>query len=208
MMNYEDKCKQAVRQLYSLSKTLKTRYLESARRKGSRYEPSWQLDPFDAAFEMDESGINAIKGRFGADDGEIDVMGALDEISSLMIKDGTVYTYKSEIFGKRVIHDGFKVGTTSWVFMGRRNSPLTLARTDKNGMYQGQEVCVIQRRIPLDIFKILQPQQSEPIVWAGYFMNPYLCSELFGPYKTKKEILDAIEGNGRAISATRVAIDN
>jgi hypothetical protein len=208
MMNYEDKIRRAVKQLYTLCETLKTRYLESARREGSRYEPTWQLDPFDAAFAVDRFGLNGIKGRFGADDGEIDVMGSLDEISSLMIKDGTVYTYKSEIFGKRVIQDGFKVGTTSWVFMGRRNSPLTLARTNKNGIYQGQEVCVIQRRIPLDIFKILQPQQSEPIVWAGYFMNPYLCSELFGPYKTKKEILDAIEGNGRAVSATRVSIDN
>jgi hypothetical protein len=196
-MNEEETQPKDVKQLYELCKTLKNRYLNSARK--DQYEPTWKLDPFDAVFEIDKFGINGIKGWFGAEEDECNVTEALEHLSALMDKDGTIYTCKMGIFPKRVVHDGYKVGTTSWVFMGRRNSPIILAKTKKDGMYRGNEVCIIQRRIPLDALKVLfKPShpELEPIVWAGYFMDPSLRLE-FGPCFTKEEIFDAIEGNGR-----------
>jgi hypothetical protein len=195
-MDEEETQPKEVRQLYKLCETLKNRYINSARK--DQYEPTWKLDPFGAVFDVDRFGVKGLEGYYETDNNEWDVRGALEDLNSLMEKDGTVYTCKMGIFPKRVIHDGYKVGTTSWVFMGRRNSPMILAKTKKDGMYLGNEVCIIQRRIPLDILKVLKPQHPEldPIVWAGYFMDPSLRLE-FGPCFTKEEIFDAIEGNGR-----------
>jgi len=38
-------------------------------------------------------------------------------LDSMLIKDGTAF--KDGFFPTRVIHDGFKVGTTSWIFYGQ-----------------------------------------------------------------------------------------
>lgn len=72
----------------------------------SHLEPSWMLRPFN---QFDDY----LNDRRNFDDEEID---ELDEMLAAMKLKGE---YDSGIFGKRWIEDGFKVGTTSWLFMGR-----------------------------------------------------------------------------------------
>jgi hypothetical protein len=69
-------------------------------RRDDRYEPEWILPPFDEVF----SG------------------GSLPDDPHLLVEENDIRLFENPMFGARILHGGFKVGTTSWVFMGRRHA--------------------------------------------------------------------------------------
>ncbi len=80
-----------------------------AHRGDPRLEPRWTYSIFEAAFAMvggkaeenDDYFVNEAYGAITTPDGQYDFFP----------------------FGKRTLQEGFKVGTTSWVFFGRHGNP-------------------------------------------------------------------------------------
>jgi hypothetical protein len=79
------------------------RYYESTRRTDD-LEPNWILYPFNLAYEnkYDELAELALPDDLGDDD--------------------SIRPWQEPLFGPRVLQGGIKIGTSSWVFLGRRDS--------------------------------------------------------------------------------------
>lgn len=75
-----------------------------AHRGDAAFEPNWTHPLFQAAFEGDKEMLEAVK-------------------ETLSLPDGSVVEAFPGLPGgpKRLMEDGFKVGTTSWIFFGRKN---------------------------------------------------------------------------------------
>ena len=113
-------------------------------------------------------------------------------LDSLLTPDGS--TINSFPFPARVIHDGYKLGTISWVFMGRGDSPIVELPHYYNG------VCyAIRRQIPASIkpkLNIVHPELDD-YVYAAYSLDPNINLDV-GPCLTFEELKDAACGEGKA----------
>lgn len=202
-MKVEDICKRLVE-----------RYEKS--RIGGVGEPPWVLSPFDMAYGYLSGGLEAIRETVDLDEdsgtGEMESWVA-DYLGPLLVEDGSVCR-GGGLFPDRIIHDGFKLGTTSWVFMGRAKSPLYTVQTPTDGPYGGAEMYVVERRIPKELQKrIVMPHpELEPVAYCGYFhkdcsrqKNRHLPDVGFvevGPCMTLQEITDVVSGHGRVTIKT------
>lgn len=179
--------------LTKLSKELIVRYEKSKRTDG--LEPFWILSPYDIAYEFDKDGIKGLESIFGDMESKELIEEATCTLESMMIPDATCLTEWP--FPSRVIHDGFKVGTTSWVFMGRKDSPIHKITPSKSFYYQ-DEVIVISRKIPPEIAKLVKSphQELEPVVYCGYCLNPNIKVDI-GPCMTIEEVQNIFDGHGK-----------
>lgn len=197
-----------------MCKVLVDRY-ERSRIEGEG-EPPWVLSPFDIAYGYMEGGIEAVRHAIDADEDssteELESM-VEESLGGLLVADGSVCR-GGGIFPDRVIHDGFKIGTTSWVFMGRASSPVHKVATPKNGPYRGAEMYVVGRAIPKELQRmIVRPHpELDPVVYCGYFFkdgssrgNKHVPNVGFvevGPCMTLSEVEDVVEGRGRVTIKT------
>ena len=200
--------------LRDMCKVLVERY-EKSRISGVG-EPPWVLSPFDMAYGYLSGGLDAVRDTLDVDEdaGSDEVESLLSEsLGSMLVEDGYVCR-GGGIFPDRVIHDGFKIGTTSWVFMGRAKSPLYTIKTPTEGPYRGAELYVVERRIPKELQKrvVMPHPELEPVAYCGYFHkdfsshnNKHLPDVGFvevGPCMTLQEICDVVSGYGRVTIKT------
>lgn len=112
-----------------------------------------------------------------------------DCIDCLLVEDGSTSTMWP--FPTRVIHDGYKVGTTSWVFMGRKDSKIL-----ELDHYAGGKVYCIRREIPANIAKklnVIHPELDNS-VYAAYSLDQRINLDV-GPCLTLDEVIMACGGN-------------
>jgi hypothetical protein len=180
------------KKLSQICEKLIQRYERSKR--NDQAEPKWVLHPYSIAYDYMKSGLDGLREYYGDEKSSTLVEYATNDLTGLDIEDGTVY--ESFPFPARVIHDGFKVGTTSWVFMGRRNSNVEVLTTPKNSIYGGEDIYVVSRIIPPEINKKLKKKhpELEPVVYCGYSLNDKIKVDI-GPCITSDEVADVVGGN-------------
>jgi hypothetical protein len=92
----------------------------------------------------------------------------------------------------RIIHDGWKVGTSTWVFMGRA-LPGSLVEALGNGWI------LVDRPVPPEIRKRMTP--DAPICYIAYHRDRQMggstfTAECLGPATSREEILMALQMEG------------
>ncbi|MEI7485892.1 MAG: hypothetical protein WCJ72_00555 [Chryseobacterium sp.] len=160
-------------------------------------EPKWILSPYDMAYDFVNGGTEAIKEFWSLDGSDEEICKfIIEELSPLLLTDGTVV--ENFPFPPRIIHDGFKFGTTSWVFMGRNESEVEVFKTELNGAYGGKELFIISRKMPIEILEktngLPHPELSG-FLYCGYFLEKDLKVEV-GPCHTIDGVINAVNGEG------------
>lgn len=189
---------------------LVNRYNESKRT--DQYEPSYVIAPYDTILayaglskteetvyskfkkllgKSQKKGVDALKEIYGGfSNSQLMNIFEGEALDSMLTPDGTV-SKGGGFFPDRVIHDGFKVGTTSWVFMGRKNSPVVPVQ------YHGKTLYAIKRDIPAEIYAKLRPLHPEcdNSVWIAYDLDGQYGLEI-GPCISLDHIHQVAAGDG------------
>jgi len=84
---------------------------------------------------------------------------------------------------KRIIHDGCKAGSFTWVFMGR-----SIANTFK---YKDQWA-ISKREIPEEFYSLLDQEYAPKTLWIAYNLNE---DKTIGPAVEFQQIIEVIEKN-------------
>ena len=178
------------------------RYEDSRRIDG--FEPQYVIAPYDEIFLYAGKTIDgkkpsfftktkakALRKYYSEDWSDKEILKYFEEntLDSMLIKDGTAF--KDGFFPTRVIHDGFKVGTTSWIFMGRKNSPIVPVQ------YHGDTLYAVKRTIPPEIAKMLKPLHPELgyDMWCAYDLTGKYRVEI-GPCFSLDQIMQAADTGG------------
>ena len=188
MMSVNEDCKK-------LCESLVARYEASKRTDDA--EPEWVLEPYDMAYDFVNGGLESIKEHYVFDGSDKKICkSVIEHLSPLLLEDGTVT--ESFPFPARIIHDGFKFGTTSWVFMGRKESEVEVFKTELNGIYGGKELFIVSRKMPVEILErtngLPHPELSG-FLYCGYFLKKELKVEV-GPCHTIDGVINAVNGEG------------
>lgn len=90
----------------------------------------------------------------------------------------------------RVIHDGWKAGTPTWIFMGRSLTP-------KSVVYLGSGWVAVQRTIPDEFYKDMDQQAAPPTLWMAYNNDQQmgitaLTSNVIGPAVSFNQLWNAV----------------
>lgn len=90
---------------------------------------------------------------------------------------------------QRIIHDGWKAGTPTWIFMGR-----TLSEYPAKDMGNGW--IATSRTIPDKFYKLMD-QNVPPTLWIAYHMNrpmglTAMTSNVIGPATSFEELEEAV----------------
>jgi hypothetical protein len=132
------------------------------------YEPNWTLHPFDIFYAYKNGGVNAVRKELGfhpEDYTDEEVMQELHDIAKgMMIEDGAVHS--DGLFPDRVMHDGYKIGTTSWIFMNRHKSKLITCQ------FMSKELAIVSRDIPVELRSKLRgphPECGHTLYTAYYY---------------------------------------
>jgi|GEM_PF-2909066 len=175
---------------------LVNRYNNSKRT--DQYEPSYTLSPYDVV--LDYAGVGksklkdlaVLKNLYGNEfnDKQLLAMFSEEVVEPLLMPDGTV-AKGGGLFPDRVIHDGFKVGTNSWVFMGRKDSPVVPIKYHDTTLY------AIKRTIPAKIAAQLKPLHPEVDndVWCAYDLDGKYGFKI-GPCISLDHIHQVASGHG------------
>lgn len=144
-----------------------------SRQRTDECEPTWVLWPY--SMMRDYGGLVA------EDKGNADTM-----IGNLSISDGTVQEAFPGLPGSplRIIHEGCKIGTPSWVFMGRNLADSVVERKG--------DLVICGRKVPRQY-----RHSGHAAAWIAYSLNEpmgstALTSNVFGPCLTRAELEQAI----------------
>jgi hypothetical protein len=90
----------------------------------------------------------------------------------------------------RIIHDGWKIGTPTWVFMGRNESP-------QNSKYLGENWVAVRREIPADLYKFFDRSLPNE-AWIAYNLNDQMgmsamTANCVGPSCYLDDLIQALE---------------
>lgn len=179
----------------------------NSRRRTDDYEPKYIIDPYDVIFafqgiqengkKSNKSGVAYLKDIYGeGSDKELLETFENNCLDSLLCPDGTVCNGHG-IFPDRVIHDGYKVGTTSWVFMGRNESPVYPVK------YMGKTLYAVGRTVPPEIQKMLKPLHPElgNTVWCAYDLDGQYGVEI-GPLFSLDQIVEVARSYGGSFNGS------
>ena len=91
----------------------------------------------------------------------------------------------------RVIHDGWKAGTPTWIFMGR-------ALTADSAVHLGGGWVAVQRTLPEDFYKDLDQDAAPATLWMAYHMDKQmgmtaLTSNVIGPAVSFDDLWAAVD---------------
>lgn len=90
----------------------------------------------------------------------------------------------------RIIHDGWKAGTPSWIFMGR-------ALTPESFVHLGAGWVAVQRTIPDEFYAQMDQQAAPATLWMAYNRDKQmgltaLTSNVIGPAISFDQLWDAV----------------
>jgi len=113
-------------------------------------------------------------------------------IASHSLKDGyTVSAFPGQPQGPmRIIHDGWKAGTPTWIFMGRSLTPESIVNL-------GGGWVAVQRTIPDEFYKNMDRRAAPATLWMAYNKNQQmgltaLTSNVIGPAISFDQLWDAV----------------
>lgn len=125
------------------------------------------------------------------DAGELELVDQI--IASHSLKDGhTVPAFPGQPKSPmRIIHDGWKAGTPTWIFMGRSLTP-------KSVVHLGGGWVAVQRTLPDEFFKDMDKQAAPATLWMAYNMDQQmgltaLTSNVVGPAVSFNQLWDAVD---------------
>ena len=90
----------------------------------------------------------------------------------------------------RIMHDGWKIGTPTWVFMGRSEEP-------ENARYLGENWVAVKRNIPKELIKFFD-QNLPSEAWIAYNRNHHMgmsgtTANCVGPACYLDDLVEAVE---------------
>lgn len=91
----------------------------------------------------------------------------------------------------RVIHDGWKVGTPTWIFMGRNLTPDAVK-------YLGEGWVAVKRTAPPEIFRKLAHGDMPDTLWIAYQLDQpmggsALTANCIGPCFDLEDVIEGVE---------------
>lgn len=121
---------------------------------------------------------------------------ALEIISSHSLKDGYSVSAFPGMPGSpmRIIHDGWKSGTPTWIFMGR--SFPDAAKDIGNGWV------AVQRSLPPEFYRLIDASAAPPTLWIAYHLDQQmgmsaLTANCIGPAMSLPELIEAVDLFGK-----------
>jgi len=148
-----------------------------SRRLQSDLEPSWVHPDYDLFQKYLE---NTIK--------KDELLRLAEIIKSHELPDGSeVAQFRNKPKGPmRIIHEGWKVGSPTWVFMGRNLHPNATE-------YLGKGWVAVCREIPPDIYKLFDPSIPN-LVWVAYQLEKAMTDEnCVGPAVFYDDFIQGVE---------------
>lgn len=93
----------------------------------------------------------------------------------------------------RIIHDGWKAGTPSWIFMGRSLEADNVQKINNNYV-------VVKRTLPSEYYQMLNQDLAPATLWMAYNLNKQMgCfgerTNIIGPAIYLNQILKEIEND-------------
>lgn len=90
----------------------------------------------------------------------------------------------------RIIHDGWKSGTPSWIFMGR-------ALTPESAIHLGAGFVAVQRTVPAELYDQMDKKAAPPTLWMAYNLHQQmgltaLTSNVIGPAVLFSQLWEAV----------------
>ena len=154
-----------------------------SRKLNSALEPTWV-----------HAGYELVKKFLDGDKLEPDDLHLVKEmIHSHSLADGTSVAAFPNIpkSPQRIIHDGWKAGTPSWIFMGRSLAP-------ENVKYLGERWVAVQRTLPPEFYKLIDKSAAPASLWMAYNLDKQmgitaLSSNVIGPAIFFDQMIEAIE---------------
>jgi hypothetical protein len=91
---------------------------------------------------------------------------------------------------QRIIHDGWKAGTPSWIFMGRAFTPESVVDL-------GAGWVAVQRTLPDELYKLMDQNAAPATLWMAYNLDQQmgltaLTSNVVGPAVLLEQLWDAV----------------
>ena len=166
--------------LMEQAKTVWGKY--ESRKLNSALEPAW----IHAGYELVKDFIDN-----KLEEGNLSIV--LEILHSHSLPDGSgVLAFPNQPKGpQRIIHDGWKAGTPSWIFMGRNLAP-------ENVKYLGERWVAVQRSLPPEMYKLIDPSAAPPTLWMAYHLDNQmgltaLTSNVIGPAIYFEDLIETIE---------------
>lgn len=115
-------------------------------------------------------------------------------VKSHSLKDGfAVPAFPEKPSGPmRIIHDGWKAGTPSWVFMGRSLTPESVVPL-RDGWI------AVQRTLPTSIYELIDSENAPPTLWIAYNVENQMGMtgmNVIGPAIYFDQLVSVLEENG------------
>jgi hypothetical protein len=155
-----------------------------SRKRLDDYEPSWTLSPYSIVKKALDN-----KDNLDAVLNEHDFFLISETIKSHYQKNGIEVPIKTGFpnEGSRIMHDCWKAGSFTWIFMGR-----TECQPFLNGNYT-----VISRKIPDDMYDLLDKEYAPQTLFAAY--DRLDESKNIGPAVTLESLLNEINKEYRNV---------
>lgn len=154
-----------------------------SRKLASNLEPNWTHVAYDVVRKLSEKSLT---------DTEDDYHLAMEVISSHALPDGfSVAAFPGMPSSPmRIIHDGWKSGTPTWIFMGRS---FPEAAQDIGGGW-----VAVSRTLPDELFKMMEKNGAPATLWMAYHRDRQmgssaLTSNCVGPAISFRELMAAVE---------------
>jgi len=101
---------------------------------------------------------------------------------------------------QRIIHDGWKSGTPSWIFMGR-------ALTPESVVHLGAGWVACQRTVPDELYKQMDQKAAPATLWMAYNVDTQmgltaLTSNVIGPAVSFNQLWDAVNAEAGPLYRT------
>jgi hypothetical protein len=148
-------------------------------------EPKWIHAGYELAY-------NYLQGKTLEPD-ELEVLDQV--ISSHTLEDGfTVPAFSGQPQSPmRIIHDGWKSGTPTWIFMGR-------AFTPDSAVHLGADWVAVQRTLPDELYSQMDPKAAPPTLWMAYNLKSQmgmtaLTSNVIGPAISFNQLWQAVNAD-------------
>lgn len=151
-----------------------------SRKLQSELEPKWIHAGYEIVFKYINGSVTPEEKQF-----------VQEIVSSHSLKDGySVAAFPGTPSGPmRIIHDGWKSGTPTWIFMGR-------AEPGAAKMI-GDGWVAVQRSLPAAFYQLMDQKAAPPTLWIAYHLEKQMgvsamTSNCIGPATSYDELLGAV----------------
>jgi hypothetical protein len=148
-------------------------FYESRRLSDPSLEPTWTPEPYACLY------------RWRAGERGSEIREEVEEaIGSLSLRG----EYEDPFFGKRFIEDGCKVGTASWVFIGRNLPDSTVVPRPEGIVVVGRPV------VPTTVEAMIRAgcRRPRPVSWIAYSLKVPIHLQVAGPCESYEQAVEQI----------------